>query len=327
MSVVRALESQKAQLAAQITSLRSVSTMSRFNNNSTSTSTPTSNSKTTTSTAPPRSSSSSAETSASTSLDSPSHPLDAALLAASVTRTQSLAATQLENGYRMAGITTFFVKDPAPGGEKLVGIRIESFAKSKFLAPYYLLLTLRPIRSNKSDRSSSTTTAPVESYYALHRATIPPFLNLSSLAQRYLPPNVPTSKQQLERLVRELRRRIAAFNRRGEALEKIQFRVQKRNLGDDTTGSAEPEEREGGLGLGKMRRISWDEARENVEVEWGTLEGGRKVIATIRLAEDGSVERSIVMEYVGDGEGKGAQRMRRVERRLKVEGVKVLRRG
>ena len=51
------------------------------------------------------------------------------ILANASARAKKTSMLQLENGYRMAGVTPFVVKDPAPTGETYLGIRIEAFSK------------------------------------------------------------------------------------------------------------------------------------------------------------------------------------------------------
>ena len=124
-------------------------------------------------------------------------------------------------------------------------------------------------------------------------------------------------------LVKELRRKLAGWNRRGEVLERLRTRIN--NEDDEVTGEVSNR-----LGLGKPRSIKWDEARLNLEIEWeGAAEGGKgmqKAVGTVRLLEDGSVDKSVVVLY-DDGEdvrgkrGGGGQRMRKVERMLKTEGL------
>jgi len=136
---------------------------------------------------------------------------------------------------------------------------------------------------------------------------------------------IPAEKQRLDLLVRELRRKLAGWNRRGEVLQRVQARIN--NEDDGITGGIS-----GRLGLGKLSSVRWDEARLNVEIEWeGMAEGGKgmqKVVGTVRLREDGFVDKSVVVLYSEEGgqgkrNGRG-QRMRKFERILKTEGLQWL---
>ena len=136
-----------------------------------------------------------------------------------------------------------------------------------------------------------------------------------------MPLGIPVENQRLDVLVRELRRRIAAWNRRGEVLERIrQCSIQAseaENKGVDETLLK--------LGLGPVTRIQWDQARLHVEVEWVGSEEGlvSKVVGNITLQEGGTVDKVVVTQY-DEWEGwkvGSAQRLRKVERLLKVEGL------
>ncbi|KAF8426021.1 hypothetical protein EV426DRAFT_641473 [Tirmania nivea] len=276
---VRALESQKAQLTAQLTSLRSTSTLSTH--------------------FPTLPSSS-----------SPSN--DATLLSTSLARSNALSTALTSTNYRLAGTTAFLVRDPSPPGEILLGVRIESFTNGRFGAPHYLILSTRAPLNIKGG------VGPGGRSLSLRHATIPPFFNLAGLAAKYIPVGIPAEKQRLDLLVRELRKKLAGWNRRGEVLERLRTRI---NNGDDEVSNR--------LGLGRLRSIRWDEARLNLEIEWeGTAEGGKgmqKVVGTVGLLEDGSVHKSIVVLYdeedVRPKRGGGGQRVRKVERMLKTEGL------
>ncbi|KAF8446627.1 hypothetical protein BGX38DRAFT_1143212 [Terfezia claveryi] len=283
---VRALESQKAQLTAQLTSLHSTSTLSTL--------LPT----------PPPSS---------------PPPDDATLLSTSFARSNAFSTALISTNYRLAGTTAFLVHDPSPPGDTLLGIRIESFTNGRFGAPHYLILSARAPLNIKGG------VGPGGRSLSLRHATFPPFFNLAGLAAKYLPVGIPAENQRLDLLVKELRRKLAGWNRRGEVLEKLRTRINN----EDNEITREISNR---LGLGKPRSIKWDEARLNLEIGWeGVAEGGKgmqKVVGTVRLLEDGSVDKSVVVLYdEEDVQGKrdwGGQRMRKVERVLKTEGLQRL---
>ena len=128
-------------------------------------------------------------------------------------------------------------------------------------------------------------------------------------------------KQRLDVLVRELRRRIAAWNRRGEILECIrQYSLQVPEAENKVVNETLLE-----LGLGPMTRIQWDQARLYVEVEWIGSKGmlASKVVGNIKLQEDGTVDKVVLGVFDGrEGQEEGiAQWGRKVERLLKVEGL------
>ncbi|RPB22383.1 hypothetical protein L211DRAFT_336108 [Terfezia boudieri ATCC MYA-4762] len=283
---VRALESQKAQLTAQLTSLQSTSALSTL--------LPT----------PPPSS---------------PPPDDATLLSTSLARSNAFSTALISTNYRLAGTTAFLVHDPSPPGDALLGIRIESFTNGQFGAPHYLILSARAPLNIKGG------VGPGGRSLSLRHATVPPFFNLPGLAAKYLPLGIPAENQRLDLLVRELRRKLAGWNRRGEVLERLRMRINN----EDNEITREVSNR---LGLGKPRSIKWDEARLNLEIWWeGVAEGGKgmqKVVGTVRLLEDGSVDKSVVVLYdeedVQGKRGGGGQRMRKVERMLKTEGLQRL---
>lgn len=133
---------------------------------------------------------------------------------------------------------------------------------------------------------------------------------------------VPAQEQRLDTLVRELRTRIARWNWRGEVLEGLRSRgTMTESNQEDLASSARDR-----LGLGEMRSMRWDEARINIEIEWTGASGelapdvSRRVVGNVRLLEDGGVEKAVVMQYGGDQGGVG-ERLKKVERRLKVEGL------
>ncbi|EAA35681.1 hypothetical protein GE21DRAFT_227 [Neurospora crassa] len=112
-----------------------------------------------------------------------------------------------------ATITTFRVQDPDPNavdGGAVLGLRIEVFARGRFMRPYYVLMN-RPwsegTKNGKAGNSSSSSSSSKEkeknrsssrkattggggryaNWLRVHRHTVPPCIPISGLAARYLP--------------------------------------------------------------------------------------------------------------------------------------------
>ncbi|KAK9465834.1 hypothetical protein V1512DRAFT_209678, partial [Lipomyces arxii] len=85
---------------------------------------------------------------------------------------------QIQNLFRITGVTAFKVADPSNNGfgEDLIGIRIESFALKKFASPNYIILA-------KNDKTGG---------YIIHKHTIPLHIPLNTLASKYLDRNMKT---------------------------------------------------------------------------------------------------------------------------------------
>ena len=132
---------------------------------------------------------------------------------------------------------------------------------------------------------------------------------------------IPAEKQKLDLLMRELKRKLAGWNRRGGVLQRLQARI---NNEDEITGDVSVRLES----VGKLRSGRWSETRLNVEVEWEGVaevgEGAQEIVGAVRLREDGFVDKSVVVLYSEeDGWGKrsgGGQRIR-FERILKTEGL------
>ncbi|KAL0640750.1 hypothetical protein Q9L58_000056 [Maublancomyces gigas] len=118
---------------------------------------------------------------------------------ASSTTNHAAARTRL---HRIAGITTFAVRDPSPPHEKLLGIRIEVFAERTFRIPHYILLSL-----------PDTSSAPKSGTFTIHRHTLPPFLPLARLSLLHA--------RSLSAFVRALRRAMLLHARREAAAMKL----------------------------------------------------------------------------------------------------------
>lgn len=113
-------------------------------------------------------------------------------------------------GYRVcAPVTAFKVRDPDPcavDGGHVLGLRFEFMSRGHFLQPYYLILN-RPF-------------AHAPRHLRVHRHTLPPAVPLAGLAARHLtaPARARAAedqpRQDLDALVRALRREIARYHNR-----------------------------------------------------------------------------------------------------------------
>lgn len=200
------------------------------------------------------------------------------------------------NYHRVAfSTTTFPFRDPSPHTESpdLLGVRIDiSTGEGRFVKPYYVLL--RRVRD-----SSSENTSPRQQRLAVHQHTIPEFVPLTKLAQRYLPlprrsahteddevVSKPSPKQDLVGFVRHLRRELVAWHMRRDSIEWL-----RRHMGlsdvdetnDRDTQSGSSHSRIVALGPASL------EARY-VRVEWRDGRVGR-----FKISNSGLVERAVVI--------------------------------
>ncbi|KAL9116579.1 MAG: hypothetical protein Q9187_006897, partial [Circinaria calcarea] len=214
---------------------------------------------------------------------------------------QSQRQQNEQNTYRLAtGATLFESHDPdphAPDSGRAIGVRIEVFDRSSrtFGKPHYLLLN-RPYPSSSALR--------------VHRHTIPPCIPLPALAARYLPSPPSTSsvgdedadvevlktrkarKQDLPRLVRELRREIISYQRRQEIVRKLREEF--------TVGATERSE---------LKDVKATDAEvTDIRIDWRDGKVGR-----IRMSKTGQVEKVLVI-------GEDGQRDRATERKIEVGG-------
>ena len=208
---------------------------------------------------------------------------------------QSQKQQNTQNTYRLAtGATLFESHDPdphAPDSGRIIGVRIEVFDRSSktFAKPHYILLN-RPFLSSSALR--------------VHRHTIPPCIPLPALAAKYLPSPPQTStegdgdadvevlkirrerKQDLPRLVRELRREIISYQRRQEAVRKLR------------DGLAV-----GAKGRGAVKDVKATDAEvTDIKIDWENGSVGR-----IRMSKNGVVEKVLVIDEDGSRD-RGAER-------------------
>ncbi|KAL1957369.1 hypothetical protein VTO42DRAFT_6049 [Malbranchea cinnamomea] len=203
-------------------------------------------------------------------------------------------AHALSNHHRMAfSVTSFPYKDPSPHAESpdLLGIRIDICGRDgKFVKPYYLLL-----KRVGADRKS----------LRVHKHTIPVFIPLDQLEERYLP--APTDvedssdslkprkggNQNLQRLVRELRRELVAWHIRKDA---ISWMREELGISEDVEGNSAELRGDGGSASGR-RIVSLDatsiEARF-VRVHWADGRTGR-----FKITNEGFIEDVIVLDKDG----------------------------
>ncbi|PGH06964.1 central kinetochore subunit Mal2/MCM21 [Blastomyces parvus] len=201
------------------------------------------------------------------------------------------------NHYRITfSVTSFPFKDPSPHAtsSNLLGIRIDICTRhGTFVKPYYLLL--------------KRVGGPDEKFLQVHRHTIPIFIPLTQLEQRYL--SVPrgtngadsaiaksgkSPKQDLRRLVRELRRELVAWHMRCDALKWLQ-----EELGildeSDRDGSQSPQHNPHnnplpGSDLGIVSVTATAVETRYIRFEWRDGRVGR-----IKLSNTGYVERAIII--------------------------------
>lgn len=206
------------------------------------------------------------------------------------------------NRHRVAfSATSFPFKDPSPHSDSpnLLGVRIDICTRDgTFVKPYYVLLKR---------------VGPDKKALRVHRHTIPVFIPLGQLEERYLP--VPSGKddkgenlkpwkrrrQDLRRLVRELRRELVSWHLRTDSAAWLreELGIAERERGNEK--DAEAASRVGGDGASLARTlgiVSLDatsiEARY-IRIEWSDGRVGR-----IKLSNRGFVEQAVVM----DGDGK-----------------------
>ncbi|EQL36174.1 hypothetical protein BDBG_00829 [Blastomyces gilchristii SLH14081] len=193
-------------------------------------------------------------------------------------------------------VTSFPFKDPSPhaASSNLLGIRIDICTRhGTFVKPYYLLL--------------KRVGGPEKKFLQVHRHTIPIFVPLTQLEQRYL--SVPrgtngadsaiaksrkTPKQDLRSLVRELRQELVAWHLRCDALKWLQeelgipdesgmdeSQVSQRNLHDDPRPESD-------LGIVSVNATAIE--TRYIRIEWRDGRVGR-----IKLSNKGYVERAIII--------------------------------
>lgn len=212
------------------------------------------------------------------------------------------------NHHRIAfSATSFPFKDPSPHSESpnLLGIRIDVCARGgKFNKPYYFLLK----REGEDTRR-----------LRIHRHTIPAFIPLKELEEKYLP--IPRGdvdgvggnegdeglkpwkrkKQNLPRLVRELRRELVAWHLRRDAVQWLREELDLQReteddggQGDDTSANRDEDGRlavsptSDKLGIVSLAATSLE--TRYIRLVWSDGRVGR-----VKLSNRGQIERAIVL--------------------------------
>ncbi|PGH12637.1 hypothetical protein AJ79_04135 [Helicocarpus griseus UAMH5409] len=205
------------------------------------------------------------------------------------------------NHHRIAFSTTSFpFKDPSPHTKSpnLLGIRIDICTRrGSFAKPYYLLLKR---------------VGPEQKLLQVHRHTIPIFIPLKQLEQRYLA--VPreengidpatakpwkTPKQDLRKLVRELRRELVAWHLRRDALGWLQEELGVSENKDEADGTqflsynlSGDEAPRNDLGIISVTATALE--TRYIRFEWRDGRVGR-----IKLSNRGLIERAIIIAEEG----------------------------
>lgn len=197
--------------------------------------------------------------------------------------------------YRIcAGITAFKVRDPDPNavdGGTVLGLRFEVMSKAQFCKPYFVMMN-RPY--------------PGSDFLKVHRHTVPPYIPLSGLAARHLPPPLVDDavggdkvKQDLLHFARCLRKEIVRHHNRVGAIADI-----RRDIGIADNGAA---------GEWIVDVSAADPEAKQVRLEWADGRLGRVV-----MDDDGLVTQAVVFE----AEGRDRETMRGLgEKGLRVEDL------
>ncbi|EPS37407.1 hypothetical protein H072_8913 [Dactylellina haptotyla CBS 200.50] len=215
--------------------------------------------------------------------------LNTILLKQAADLTADKEAWDQEALYRMAGLTSFEVQDPAPNGGKLQGIRIEVMADGKFGTPYYIFLkpydtTPKPTPSEPFPEKTSSST-----HVTIHRHTIPSYFlgSLNSLAEKLLP--APPRLQNLDRLVRDMRRILILHYLRADHLAQVKAKVTENLPQNHPTPSEIPPI--------YISEFTVDPEARLAEVEWLDSQSfGVKRLGWIALNEEGGAEGIIVKQ-------------------------------
>ncbi|KAL4805573.1 Cenp-O kinetochore centromere component-domain-containing protein [Aspergillus unguis] len=235
------------------------------------------------------------------------------------------------NHHRIAfSTTTFPFKDPSPKidgnteqrSKNLLGVRIDVCVQNgRFTKPYYILL--QKVRSSaKNDQAKVR--------LKVHRHTIPAFIPVARLARIFLPdfpsprgddgtageeaplkkrPGIPTRKQNLQGLVREIRRQLVSWHTRLDAVHHLREHIGIIRRGADAysdEGDDGPWDRDvlvdvgfdSGIGETRLKRnqfgiVSLAPASLEaayVRIEW---EDGR--VGRFKISDSGFVERAVVI--------------------------------
>ena len=218
----------------------------------------------------------------------------------------SATRAHVQNAHRLlAAATLFEARDPDPAavdGGRVLGVRVEAYERAgrKFGAPGYVFLNRVEEASGGDDESQADGEEQSRwggAAWRVHRHTFPPCIPVARLAERWLPqPRRKTGdgesggeggrRQDLGRFVRELRRDVAAYQRRKEAVER---------LGKEFSGQV-------------AKADAMDAEIRDVRIVWKDGRSGR-----VMVGDGGSVEKAVVTGERGD-------RDRMTERRILAQG-------
>ncbi|KAK3489402.1 Cenp-O kinetochore centromere component-domain-containing protein [Neurospora hispaniola] len=241
-----------------------------------------------------------------------------------------------------ATITTFRVQDPDPNavdGGAVLGLRIEVFARGRFMRPYYVLMnrpwsegtkngkgnnsSSKEKEKSRSSRKATTGGGRYANWLRVHRHTVPPCIPISGLAARYLP-TPPSSRpdkeeeeeeeeqggvreQNLVKFARSLRRELVRYHHRLATITDLRRAI----LAQDQTEQQEEK------GPNKIQDvIPADAEAKQITVEWAGGQTGRLV-----MGDDGEIVQVVALNGGGGaggggGQGNGSGRDREVVREL-----------
>ncbi|EPE24931.1 hypothetical protein GLAREA_11512 [Glarea lozoyensis ATCC 20868] len=219
----------------------------------------------------------------------------------STTTAQTLHNTT--NLYRACNsLTTFRIHDPDPhavDNGSILALRLDISTSSKFIAPYYIVLN-KPFPSSPLLR--------------VHRHTLPPYIPLAHLAERYLPhgkgavamgSRAPGQKRQdLNKFARALRREVVAYHNRVAVIKGLrrEFRLDKKGRGKGKERERVIEDVSAADAEARQVRIEWVDGR----IGRAVVGDGGEVIKCVVMGEGGrdwESERAIMggrMEGVGE---------------------------
>ncbi|KAK1783777.1 Cenp-O kinetochore centromere component-domain-containing protein [Copromyces sp. CBS 386.78] len=231
-----------------------------------------------------------------------------------------------------ATITTFRVQDPDPNavdGGAVLGLRIEVFARGRFMRPYYVLMNRAWAGpgSRKEKKKKTKKKGKYATWLRVHRHTIPPCVPLSGLAARHLP--APPSReeedegreQDLAKFARRLRRELVRYHHRLATITDLRRAI----LAEDES-KTNP--------TNKIQDVTPADAEaKQITIEWEDGQTGRLV-----MGDDGEIVKVVALNGSGGGQGNGsgsgrdrevvrelvgqAKRVEDVVRRLAVTGSK-----
>lgn len=223
-----------------------------------------------------------------------------------------------------ATITTFRVQDPDPNavdGGAVLGLRIEVFARGRFVRPYYVLMNRPFAAGSRKENGKGTGNGGKENgkeksrgkkgkyanWLRVHRHTIPPCVPLSGLAARYLPapparPDEQGREQDLVKFARRLRRELVRYHHRLATITDLRKAI---------LAEAESE-------TNKIQDVTPADAEaKQITIEWEDGQTGRLV-----MGDDGEIVQVVALNGSG-GQGGGSGRDREVVRELVGQAKRV----